>query len=79
MPGEVLHVLEGHLLIEKIGHDRDAEAVRGEEVRQAGIQETPLHHLPHGVRPVSRRRHCLRLPSAARKRAILPSWPATSR
>ena len=56
MPGEVLNVLKGHVLIEEIGHDRDPEAVRGEEVRQARIRKTPLHHLPHGVCPVSCRR-----------------------
>jgi hypothetical protein len=33
VPGEVLHILEGHVLIEKIGHDRDPEAVRGEAKR----------------------------------------------
>jgi hypothetical protein len=55
MPGEILNVLERHILIKEIGHDRDPEAVRGEEVRQARIVETPLHHLPHGVRRISRR------------------------
>jgi len=52
VPGEVLNVLGGHVPIEEIGHDGDPEAVRGEEVRQARMQETPLHHLPHGVRRV---------------------------
>ena len=27
VPGEVLNVLEGHVLIEKIGHDRDSECM----------------------------------------------------
>jgi hypothetical protein len=40
--GEVLNIFEGHVLIEGIGHDRDPEAVRGEELRQARIRETPL-------------------------------------
>jgi hypothetical protein len=62
VPGEVLNILEGHILIEEIGHDRDPEVVRGEELRQARLHETPLHHLPHGVRPVSRRRQLLALP-----------------
>jgi len=31
-------------------------------VRQARALETSLHHLPHGVRPVSRRRQLLALP-----------------
>jgi len=53
-------------LIEEIGHDRDPEAVRGEEVRQARIRKTPLHHLPHGVCPVSRR---CQLPALAVGRA----------
>ena len=48
MPGEVLNVLEGHVLVEKIGHDRNPEAVRGEEVRQARIQETPFDHRSYG-------------------------------
>jgi hypothetical protein len=61
VPGEVLNVFEGHVLIEKIGHDRDPETVRGEEVRQTRIQEPPLQHLPHGVRPVSHRRQLLAL------------------
>ena len=61
MPGEILNVLEGHVLIEEIGHDRDPEAVRREEVRQTRILETPLHHLPHGVRHVSHRRQLLAL------------------
>jgi hypothetical protein len=53
VPGEVLNVLEGHVLIEQIRHDRDPEAVRGEEVWQARILQTPLEHLPHGVRRVA--------------------------
>ncbi len=42
VPGEVLHVLEGPVLLEKIGNDGGPETVRGEEVRQARIHEAPL-------------------------------------
>ena len=56
MAGEVLHVFQRHVLIEQIGHNRDPEAVRGKQVRQARILEPALEHLPHGVRPVSSRR-----------------------
>ena len=38
VPGEVLNSLEGHVLIEEIGHDRDPEAVRGEAKRGAGAR-----------------------------------------
>jgi len=37
VPGEVLSVLGGHTLIEQICHDRNPEAVRGEEVGSKGI------------------------------------------
>jgi hypothetical protein len=45
----------GHVLIQKISHDCNSEAVRGEEGRQSRTHETPLQHLPHGVRRVSRK------------------------
>ena len=56
MAGEVLNILQRHILIEQISHHRDPEAVRRKQVRQPGILEPALEHLPHGVRPVSRRR-----------------------
>jgi hypothetical protein len=54
--GEVLHVFQRHVLIEQIRYNRDPEAMRGKQVRQARILEPALEHLPHGVCPVSRRR-----------------------
>jgi hypothetical protein len=43
--GELLNVLEGHVLIEKIGHDQDPEAVRGagqppEQIQPSSHQRT---------------------------------------
>ncbi len=42
--GEVLHVLQRDVLIEQVGHHRDPEAVRREEVGQARVLEPPLEH-----------------------------------
>jgi hypothetical protein len=54
MTGEVLHIFERYILIKQIGHDRDAEAVRREQIRQPDVFEPPLHHLAHGVCAVAR-------------------------
>ncbi len=54
MTGQVLHIFERNVLVEQIGYDRDAEAVRREQIRQPGVLEPPLHHLAHGVCAVGR-------------------------
>jgi hypothetical protein len=61
MPGKILHVFERHILIEQIGDDGYTEAMRREEPRQAGICETPLHHLTDRVRRVAGGRESFRL------------------
>ena len=76
MAGEVLNILQRHVLVEQVGHHRDPEAVRGKQVGQTGILERRLSiwrmecaRYPAGVR--SRR-----FGSAARDSASLSSWPA---
>ena len=49
MAGQVLHVLERHVLGEQVGDDQDAEAVGAEDGGQPGILEPPLEHEAHGV------------------------------
>ena len=39
MAGQVLQIFERHILIEQIGHDPNAEAVRREQIRQPGALE----------------------------------------
>jgi hypothetical protein len=50
VPGEVLNVFEGHVLIEEIGHDLGPEAARGKEVRKARIGKTPIPSSPAASR-----------------------------
>ena len=47
--GQVLDVLEGHVLGEQVGHDEDAEAVGAEDVGQPGIFEPSFEQAAHGV------------------------------
>ena len=47
--GQVLDVLERHVLGEQVGDHQDAEAVGAEDVGQPGIFEPSLEHAPHGV------------------------------
>ena len=49
MAGQVLDVLERHVLGEQVGHHQDAEAVGAEDVGQPGIFEPSLEHAAHGV------------------------------
>ena len=49
MTGQVLHVLQRHVLGEQICHDQDAEAVGTEDRGEAGILQPPLEHEAHGV------------------------------
>ena len=49
MAGQVLHILERHVLGEQVGDDQDPEAVGAEDRGQAGILEPPLEHEAHGV------------------------------
>ena len=48
--GQVLDVLEGHVLGEQVGHDEDAEAVGAKDIGQPGIFEPSFKHTAHGVR-----------------------------
>jgi hypothetical protein len=59
MPGQVLHVFQRHILIEKVRYDRHPETVRGEQLRQARIFQPPFHHPPDRVRPVEIARELL--------------------
>ena len=47
--GQVLDVLEGHVLGKQVGHDEDAEAVGAKDIGQAGIFEPSFEHTAHGV------------------------------
>ena len=48
--GQVLDVLEGHVLGKQVGHDEDAKAVGAEDMRQPGIFEPSFEHTAHSVR-----------------------------
>ena len=48
--GQVLDVLEGHVLGEQVGHDEDAKAVGAKDIGQPGIFEPSFKHTAHGVR-----------------------------
>jgi hypothetical protein len=75
MAGEALHVFQRDVLLEQVGDNGDAEAVGRKHLRQAGVVETVLQHLPHGMRGVA---GVGELPAAARKSGALPSWPASA-
>ena len=47
--GQVLDVLEGHVLGKQVGHHEDAEAVGAEDIGQPGIFEPSFEHTAHGV------------------------------
>ena len=49
MAGQVLHILQGHVLGEQVGHDQDPEAVGTEDRRQAGIFKPPLEQASHVI------------------------------
>ena len=42
MPGEILHVLHGHVLAQQIGDHYDAKRMGADEVGQSGVVEPPL-------------------------------------
>ena len=47
--GQVLDVLEGHVLGKQVGHDEDAKAVGAKDIGQPGIFESSFKHTAHGV------------------------------
>ena len=49
MSGQVLHILQRHVLGEQVGHHQDAEAVGAEDRGQPGILQSPFEHEAHGV------------------------------
>lgn len=78
--GQVLHLFEGHALLEQVGDDGDAERVRLKPRGQGSVLQAALHHAAdvvhsHGWRcpPVSR--SCRALCGIAAR----PSAPAAGR